>query len=173
MAFNRVGPNQGLVGNVAFARCVNALEPRLVFPPPYIAADGYVDPVVVKDGHATDETGADFSVANVLMHVFLRRGGVAIESPCHLQGTNFRRRGAVPGVERINDAVSTAVMGYDPQADHMQFPFPGENHLSLLAARGVGTHDVGQIEVGGLTIAQATHPFNPRRLEVGKPIFAD
>lgn len=57
------------------------------------------------------------------------------------------------------DAVCTAVMGYDPQAAHMQFPFPGENHLRLLASAGVGTNDAKRIEVAGLSVKEALHPF--------------
>jgi len=57
------------------------------------------------------------------------------------------------------DAVCAAVMGYDPQADHMQFPFPGENHLKLLAMAGVGTNDLKRIAVKGLSVDQARHPF--------------
>jgi uncharacterized protein (DUF362 family) len=53
------------------------------------------------------------------------------------------------------DAVSAAVMGYDPQAAHAQFPFPGENHLRLLAQAGVGTIDLKRIEVLGLPVAKA------------------
>jgi len=64
------------------------------------------------------------------------------------------------------DAVCTAVMGYDPQADHFQFPFQGENHLKLLASVGVGTNELGRIEVRGLSIKEALHPFNPKRLPV-------
>ena len=69
------------------------------------------------------------------------------------------------------DAVCTAVMGYEPRAPHVQFPFPGENHLALLASVGVGTNDPERIEVCGLSLEEAIHPFNPQRLEVGKPIF--
>ena len=57
------------------------------------------------------------------------------------------------------DAVATAVMGYDPQAPHAHFPFPGENHLKLLASVGVGTIDPDRIEVAGLSIQEALHPF--------------
>ncbi|MBM4020445.1 MAG: DUF362 domain-containing protein [Planctomycetes bacterium] len=57
------------------------------------------------------------------------------------------------------DAVCAAVMGYDPQAAHMQYPFQGENHLRLLASVGVGTIDMKRIEVRGLTVDQARHPF--------------
>jgi uncharacterized protein (DUF362 family) len=68
------------------------------------------------------------------------------------------------------DAVCTAVMGYDPLADHFQFPFMGENHLKLLAAVGVGTNDPERIEVRGLPIREALHPFNPQRLKLGEPL---
>jgi hypothetical protein len=44
--------------------------------------------------------------------------------------------------------------------------------LKLLASVGVGTHDVERIEVAGLPLEEAVHPFNPRRLPVGKPIFS-
>lgn len=70
------------------------------------------------------------------------------------------------------DAISTAAMGYDPTADHQQFPFMGDNHLKLLAEKGVGTHVVEEIEVRGLALKDAVHPFNPKRLKVGEPIFS-
>jgi uncharacterized protein (DUF362 family) len=57
------------------------------------------------------------------------------------------------------DAVCTAVMGYDPQAAHAKFPFPGENHLRHLAAAGVGSIDLNRIEVRGLSIEKARFPF--------------
>jgi uncharacterized protein (DUF362 family) len=69
------------------------------------------------------------------------------------------------------DAICTAVMGYDPTADHGQFPFMGDNHLKLLADKGVGTNVVDEIEVRGLPWKQAVFPFNPNRLKVGEPIF--
>ena len=67
------------------------------------------------------------------------------------------------------DAVSTAVMGYDPQAGHGQFPFPGDNHLLLLGQAGVGTIDPKRIEVLGLPIEKALFPFNPKRLPLDMP----
>ncbi|MHC4181309.1 MAG: DUF362 domain-containing protein [Planctomycetota bacterium] len=70
------------------------------------------------------------------------------------------------------DAVCAAAMGYDPTADHKQFPFPGENHLKLLDAVGVGTIDLKRVEVLGLPLQEAVHPFNPKRLPVGKPILS-
>ena len=58
------------------------------------------------------------------------------------------------------DAVCTAVIGHDPMAAHTQPPFQGENYLRLLAATGVGTNDISQIEVRGAPLKEAIHPFN-------------
>lgn len=57
------------------------------------------------------------------------------------------------------DAVAVAVMGYDPQAPAGTRPFPGENHLALAAAKGLGTHSLKRIEVRGVSIADARHPY--------------
>jgi uncharacterized protein (DUF362 family) len=67
------------------------------------------------------------------------------------------------------DAVGMGVMGYDPQAGHGQFPFPGDNHLLLLAQAGVGTIDRKRIEVLGLPIEKALFPFNPNRVPLDLP----
>jgi hypothetical protein len=48
----------------------------------------------------------------------------------------------------------------------------GDNHLKLLAEKGIGTHMVENIEVRGLPLAQAVHPFNPQRRRIGTPIFS-
>ena len=61
------------------------------------------------------------------------------------------------------DAVSTAVMGFDPQAPHGVFPFPGDNHLRLLSQTGVGTNDPGRIEIVGVPLKEAIYPFQPDR----------
>lgn len=70
------------------------------------------------------------------------------------------------------DAICAAAMGYDPAVGHKQFPFMGDNHLALLAEKGVGTHVVDQIEVVGLPLKEAVHPYNPGRHKVGTPIFS-
>jgi uncharacterized protein (DUF362 family) len=57
------------------------------------------------------------------------------------------------------DSVATAVMGYDPRAASATGPFPGDNHLAIAAALGLGTNDPREIEVRGLSIKQALHPF--------------
>jgi uncharacterized protein (DUF362 family) len=59
------------------------------------------------------------------------------------------------------DAVCTGVMGYDPQAGYGERPFPGENHLNLLARAGLGTNDLGRIEVRGLSLKEALHEYEP------------
>lgn len=69
------------------------------------------------------------------------------------------------------DAICAAVMGYNPQAPDRSFPFPGDNHLNLLASVGVGTNDPRKIEVRGLSIKNARFPFNPGRKMIGNPIF--
>lgn len=81
------------------------------------------------------------------------RGVALVEPKLLLAGRN--------GV--CTDAVGTAVMGFDPLAPHDRFPFPGDNHLRLLASVGLGTNDPGRIEVAGVPLREAVHPFRPRR----------
>jgi uncharacterized protein (DUF362 family) len=57
------------------------------------------------------------------------------------------------------DAVATAVMGYDPMAARATGPFPGDNHLAFAASFGLGTNNPSQIEVVGVPLAEARHPF--------------
>ena len=57
------------------------------------------------------------------------------------------------------DAVAVAAMGYDPMAPAGSGPFPGYNHLELAASLGFGTHDPSRIEVLGLPLSDAMHPF--------------
>jgi uncharacterized protein (DUF362 family) len=57
------------------------------------------------------------------------------------------------------DAVATAVMGYDPTAKSATGPFPGDNHLALAGELGLGANDPKEIEVVGLSVEEARHPF--------------
>jgi uncharacterized protein (DUF362 family) len=57
------------------------------------------------------------------------------------------------------DAVATAVMGYDPMAGRATGPFPGDNHLAMAAAHGLGTNNPREIEVVGVPLKEARHPF--------------
>lgn len=68
------------------------------------------------------------------------------------------------------DSVAAAVMGYDPQAQHHQFPFQGENHLRLAASVGVGTSDLERIEVRGLAITEARCPFQTAPAAAWRPV---
>jgi uncharacterized protein (DUF362 family) len=59
------------------------------------------------------------------------------------------------------DAVSTAVMGYNPRATRGTAPFQTcDNTLLLAEGHGVGTTDLKRIEVRGVPIEQALFRFN-------------
>jgi uncharacterized protein (DUF362 family) len=88
---------------------------------------------------------------------FWNRGVKAVEPKLLLAGKN--------GI--TTDAVSTAAMGFDPMAPHGQFPFPGDNHLTLLAEGGIGTNDLQRIEVVGLPLNEAVYPYQPQRTAAG------
>jgi len=66
-------------------------------------------------------------------------------------------------------AISADPMGYDPLSAHGTYPFPGDNHLLLLAQVGVGAIDPKRIEVRGLPLAKALFPFNPKRIPLEEP----
>ena len=78
-----------------------------------------------------------------------------------------RVRHLAPGIVLVGrnavtvDAISTAVMGYDPLAPARKKPWYGDNHLELLARAGLGTHDPGKIEVRGVPLREALHEFEP------------
>ena len=121
----------------------HGLEPHWKYRIPRITTDIYgarpVDLTVI-DGIRTISGGEGYW-----------NRGVAIEEPkVLLAGRN--------GV--CADAVGTAVMGFNPQADHMEHPFPGENHLRFLASKGLGTNDPSRIEVVGLPLEEALYPFD-------------
>jgi uncharacterized protein (DUF362 family) len=63
------------------------------------------------------------------------------------------------------DTVATTVMGYDSMAAAATGPFPGDNHLAIAAAVGLGTNNPKEIEVLGLPLKEARYPFQwePRR----------
>ncbi len=60
------------------------------------------------------------------------------------------------------DAVATAVMGYaDPRGARGVKPFEGcDNHLLLAEQAGLGTADLGQIDVRGLRIEKVRYPYS-------------
>ncbi len=67
------------------------------------------------------------------------------------------------------DAVSMAVMGYDPKSKRGDKPFiRGDNSLLLAEAKGIGSTDLSRIEVAGLSIRDAVHDYGPG--PIGKTI---
>jgi uncharacterized protein (DUF362 family) len=60
------------------------------------------------------------------------------------------------------DAVATAVMDFDPTTEWPTTPFlHGHNHLAMARTMGLGTNVLDEIEVRGVSIAEARFPFKP------------
>jgi len=59
------------------------------------------------------------------------------------------------------DAVAAAIMGYDPRAARLTHPFDhGDNFLLLAEQAGLGSADLSQIDVRGLSIEKARYPYD-------------
>jgi uncharacterized protein (DUF362 family) len=69
----------------------------------------------------------------------------------------------VAGTNCVNtDAVATAVMGFDPMAPAGTAPFFAcDNFLELAEGAGLGSRDLGRIEVAGTPIHEARFDFAP------------
>jgi len=125
--------------------------------PAEVGPDIPTDPLLRVPRVTTDILGArpvDLAVVDGVITIkngegFWNEGVELVEPKLVLVGCN-----AV-----CTDAICSAVMGYDPCADHGKFPFPGENHLQLAADAGIGTHEVDRIEVLGLSVREALCPF--------------
>ena len=87
----------------------------------------------------------------------------------------------VAGFDAVaTDAVSMAVMGFDPRAADYTTPFETRlNHVVMAEQAGLGTADLSRIEVRGLTIEETVTPFRtsasrpwetPPSLATGTPI---
>lgn len=62
------------------------------------------------------------------------------------------------------DSVGMALMGFDPMADYGVAPFERcENTLRLAESLGVGTRDLGRIEVAGVKIRDAVYRFRVQK----------
>lgn len=58
------------------------------------------------------------------------------------------------------DAVAAAIMGYDPRAPRLTHPFDhGDNFLLLAEQAGLGSADLAQIDVRGLSVEKARYPY--------------
>jgi len=125
--------------------------------PAEVQADPPKDPLVRVPRITADVCGARPADLAVVDGIFTMKGG-----------EGFWNKGVEPIQPKVllvgrspvcTDAVCAAVMGYDPTAGHGRFPFPGENHLRLLAEAGVGEIDPARIEVRGLSVEEARCPF--------------
>ena len=64
----------------------------------------------------------------------------------------------------VADAVSAALMGFDPDAPSGSHPFSyADNHLLLAREAGLGTNRLSEISVVGSDIANNIHPFRTAR----------
>jgi len=62
------------------------------------------------------------------------------------------------------DAVTTAIMGFDPDAPSGSYPFSyADNHLLLAREAGLGTNRLTEINVAGDQIADVLFPFKTVR----------
>ncbi len=60
------------------------------------------------------------------------------------------------------DAVATAAMSFDPDAENFSVPFlRSENYLRLAQSLGLGTHRLSEVTVRGAAIADVQYPFEP------------
>ena len=64
----------------------------------------------------------------------------------------------------VTDAVSTALMGFDPEAPSGSHPFSyADNHLILAREAGLGTNRLNEISIVGAAMANVVFPFKPVR----------
>ena len=67
------------------------------------------------------------------------------------------------------DAVTAAVMGFDPATTYPSAPFVrADNHLSLASGVGLGPHRLDGIEVVGTPIDDVRYEFKPCISGIGK-----
>jgi uncharacterized protein (DUF362 family) len=124
---------------------------------PYTSADpGFRVPRVVADMAKARPIHLTITDAIVTMH-----GGEG-------QWENTRLGITIPGLliagtnVVCTDAVTASVMGYDPEGLRGTKPFMnGDNHIALAAGHGLGTNRLSEIEVRGLSVAEARYQFQP------------
>ena len=116
-------------------------------------------------GYRVSRTVADLAVVRPI-HLAIIDG---VESMAGGEGPWIRGvRPVKPGVllaglnPVCTDAVSTAVMGYNPRAERGTPPFRNnaDNTLLLAEAHGVGAADLSRIEVRGVSIHDALYRFS-------------
>ena len=81
---------------------------------------------------------------------------------CPVDGDPERIAAALTARGLTVDAVSTAVMGFDPTATRSESPFlRSDNHLNIAAELGLGTNRLDRIEVVGVPIGDVRYEFQP------------
>lgn len=123
---------------------------------------GYRVPRIVAD--LVGARPIDFSIVDGIDTI---RGGEGAWNP----GVQMLKPGLLlAGRNMVTvEAVSAAVMGYDPRATRGTRPFlRGDNVILLAEQAGLGTADLGRIEVAGLSIREALYDFGPG--PIGKTI---
>jgi uncharacterized protein (DUF362 family) len=147
-------PTKGRSDVVHFAK----RQPAKIAPPELFPGQG-----LKNGGYRVSRTVADLAVVRPI-HLAIIDG---VESMAGGEGPWIRGvRPVKPGVllAGLNpvstDAVSTAVMGFDPRATRGTAPFRNaENTLLLAEAHGVGAADLSRIEVRGASIADVLYRF--------------
>ena len=151
-------PTKGRSDVVHFAK----RQPAKIAPPELFPGVGSK-----TGGYRVSRTVADLAVVRPI-HLAIIDG---VESMSGGEGPWIRNRelrAVKPGVllAGLNpvstDAVSTAVMGYDPRAPRGTPPFRNnaDNTLLLAEAHGVGAVDLKRIEVRGASIAEVLYKYD-------------
>jgi uncharacterized protein (DUF362 family) len=138
---------------------------------------GYVDLVLpgLKPGFASEEAGVRVPYTTVDLcaarpiDIAIVDGITAINRGESRYSAGPLMRVTTPGVLIVGtnpvavDAVGTAVMGFDPRAPKATGAFAkarSENTLLLAEQRGLGPADLRRIDLRGLTIDEARHPYS-------------
>jgi uncharacterized protein (DUF362 family) len=138
---------------------------------------GYVDLVLpgLKPGFVSEESGVRVPYATVDLcaarpiGIAIVDGITAINHGESRYSSGPLMRVTTPGVLIVGtdpvavDAVATSVMGFDPRAPKATGVFArsrSENTLLLAEGRRLGTADLRRIDVRGLTLEQARHPYS-------------
>jgi uncharacterized protein (DUF362 family) len=131
---------------------------------PSRSAPPEIDPTSSRDpGYRMPRITAELAAARPI-HIAFIDGVETIaggEGPW-IKGIRYVRPGVlILGTNALTtDAVATAVMGYDPRAPRGVKPFQHcDNTLLLAESLGVGTADLRNIEVRGLSIREAAFDF--------------
>ncbi|MCX6619510.1 MAG: DUF362 domain-containing protein, partial [Acidobacteria bacterium] len=131
---------------------------------PSKSAPQEIDPKSSREpGHRVPHIVADLTAARpVDLAIIDGIESIAAGEGPWIQGIRYVQPGVlIAGTNAVcTDAVATAVMGYDPRSPRGTAPFHHCENTMLLAERnGVGSTDLTNIDVRGVTIAKALYRF--------------